>query len=223
MTSSEPIPLPRLKIINREQMLLRTVDVEQWIEPDHAVRCIGEFVGRLNLECFSKSIRSIEGYAGRGALDPQSLISLWIYAYSRGVGSAREISRSCELDPAFQWLTCMEPIEHHTLSDFRADHREALDELLTQVLGLLSHEGLIMLERVMQDGTKVRAQAQANTFCKEDCIRQHLDAACRRVQAMGDPKQEPPSDHRDQTKLRTAKVRVERLERALTEVEGSKR
>jgi methylase of polypeptide subunit release factors len=85
----------------------------------------------------------------------------------------------------------MESINHHTLSDFRVDHREALDELFTQVLGLLSHEGLITLERVMQDGTKVRAQAQANTFCKEDRIRQDLDAARHHIQTMGDPKQAP--------------------------------
>jgi transposase len=220
MTSSDPIPLPRLKIINRQQMLLRTVDVEQLIEPDHAARCIWEFVGRLNLDCFFRSIRSIEGYAGRSALDPQLLISLWIYAYSRGVGSAREISRQCEIDPAFQWLTGMESINHHTLSDFRVDHSEALDELFTQVLGLLSHEGLITLERVMQDGTKVRAQAQANTFCKEDRIRQHLDAALQHIRTMGDPKQEPPSDHRGQAKLRAARERVEKLERALKEVEA---
>ena len=114
----------------------------------------------------------------------------------------------------------MESINHHTLSDFRVDHREALDELFTQVLGLPSHEGLITLERVMQDGTKVRAQAQANTFCKEDRIRQHLDAARQHIQTMGDPKDKPPSDHRSRAKLRAARERVEKLERALKEVEA---
>jgi len=180
------------------------------IEPDHAARCIWEFVGRLNLDCFFRSIRSIEGYAGRSALDPQLLISLWIYANSRGVGSAREISRLCAIDPAFQWLTGMESINHHTLSDFRVDHREALDELFTQVLGLLSHEGLITLERVMQDGTEVRAHAKANTFCKEDRIHQHLDAARRHVQTMGEPRPDPPSDHNNQAKVEDQTARIGR-------------
>jgi hypothetical protein len=57
------------------------------------------------------------------------------------VGSTREISRLCETDPAFQWLTGMESINHHTLSDFRVDHREALDELFAQVLGLKTDHG----------------------------------------------------------------------------------
>jgi len=164
MTSSDPQPSPRLKVINREQMLLRAIDVDQLIEPEHRARCIWEFVGRLNLDSFHDDIRLVEGCAGRSALNPHLLISLWIYAYSRGVGSAREIARLCKIDLALQWLTGMDTINHHTLSDFRVDHQEALDELFTQVLGLLSHEGLITLEHVMQDGTKVRAQAQGKSF-----------------------------------------------------------
>lgn len=201
-------------------MLLRAIDVEELIDVEHAAGSIWDLVGRLDLDRFCCSIRSFEGSAGRSAFHPQLLISIWVYAYSRGIGSAREISRLCEVDPAFQWLTGMESINHHTLSDFRVDHREALDELFTQVIALLSHEGLITLERVMQDGTKVRAQAQAKTFCKEDRIQQHLAIARQHVQAMGDPEQEPPSDSRGQATLRAVRERVEKLERALKEIEG---
>lgn len=219
MSSSEHNPSPRLKQINRRQMLLRAVDVEQLIEPEHSARTIWELVGQLDLASFYQSVHSFEGSAGRSSFDPRLLISMWIYAYSRGIGSAREISRLCEIDPAFQWLTGMDLINHHTLSDFRVDHRVALDELFTQVLGLLSHEGLITLERVMQDGTKVRAQAQANTFCREDRIQQHLDAARQHILAMGDPEQESPSDRCAQARLRAARERVEKLDRALKEIE----
>lgn len=219
MSQSEQGSSPRLKVVNRQQILLRTVDVEQLIEPEHAARAIWELVGQLNLDSFYQGVHSFEGSAGRSAFDPRLLISMWIYAYSRGIGSAREISRLCEIDPAFQWLTGMEPINHHTLSDFRVDHRAALDELFTQVLGLLSHEGLITLERVMQDGTKVRAYAQTNTFCREERIQQHLDAARQHVQAMGEPRQEPPSDRCAQANRRAARERVEKLDRALKEIE----
>jgi hypothetical protein len=112
----------------------------------------------------------------------------------------------------------MELINYHTLADFRVDHREALDELFTQVLGLLSHEGLLRLERVMQDGTKVRAEVQAKTFCKENRIQQHLDAARQHIHAMGHPEQDQ-TDRRSQARLRAARERVEKLERALKEIE----
>ena len=66
----------------------------------------------------------------------QLLISLWVLAYSEGVSSAREVARLCEYDPAYQWLTAMEVINYHTLSDFRVDHKEALDELFKEALWL---------------------------------------------------------------------------------------
>jgi hypothetical protein len=67
--------------------------------------------------------------------------------------------------------------------------------------------------------TKVRAQAQAKTFCREDRIQQHLDAARQHIEAMGDPEQETASDPCAQAKLRAARERVEKLDRALEEIE----
>src|ERR1019366_10221837 len=109
MTSSDPKPSPRLKVINREQMLLRAIDVDQWIEPEHRARCIWEFVGRLNLDSFHDDIRSVEGRAGRSALNPHLLISLWIHAYSRGIGSAPARHRGGGLAPAFPCRTPQGP------------------------------------------------------------------------------------------------------------------
>ena len=84
-----------------------------------------------------------------------------MYAYGEGVGSARAIEELCEWEPAYQWLTGAVVVNAHTLSDFRVKHEQALKELFVQVLGLLSADGLITLERVMQDGTKIPAYAAA--------------------------------------------------------------
>jgi transposase len=124
----EKVRRVRLKLVNREQMVLRPMDVERLVSEDHEVRAIWEFVGCLDLSRYDEDIEVVEGEAGRSASDPRLLISLWIYAYSKGVSAAREISRLSEYDPAYQWLTGMEPINYHTLSDFRVKHKEALDE-----------------------------------------------------------------------------------------------
>jgi transposase len=71
-----------------------------------------------------------------------------LYAYSRGISSAREIARRCEFEPAFQWLCGLQPISHRTLSGFRSDNHEALGSVFVQVVGVLSAEGLITMERV---------------------------------------------------------------------------
>jgi transposase len=137
---------PLIRRINREQMLWRAVDVEQLIGEDHPARAIWELVGGLDLDGFYEGIECSEEEGGRPAYDPRLLISLWIYAYSQGIGSAREVARRCEWEPALQWLTGCETVNYHTLASFRVEHGTELDELFTQVLGLMSAEGLIMLE-----------------------------------------------------------------------------
>ena len=180
----------RLKQINRQQMLLRPVEVEKLVDPGHPVRAIWELVGRLNLKPFYAEIESVEGVAGRPVWDPQLLISLWIYAYKDGVSSAREISRLCEYHPAYQWLTGLEVVNYHTLADFRIRHKEALDQLFIEVLGVLSHEGLITLQRVMHDGTKVKACASDKSFHRKARLQDHLRLAREQVEQMGDPESE---------------------------------
>ncbi len=160
--SEESRGTPRMKVINRRQMLMRPVNVEELVEADHPVRALWHLVGRLDLSRFYREIEAVAGVAGRPALDPILMISLWFYGYSEGVSSAREISRLCSYHPAYQWLTAMEPVNYHSLSDFPVDHQEALRELFVQVSGVLSSEGLVTLQRVMHDGTndspRIRAE-----------------------------------------------------------------
>jgi len=117
---------PLIRRINREQMLWRAVDVERLIEEDHPARAIWELVGRLDLTGFYEGIECSAEEGGRPAFDPRLLISLWIYAYSRGIGSAREVARRCEWEPALQWLTGCEAVNYHSLASFRVEHRAEL-------------------------------------------------------------------------------------------------
>src|SRR6266852_4057647 len=148
---------PLIRYVNRQQMSWRAVDVQRLIGEDHPARAIWTLVGCLDLSSFYQGIESSTDEGGRPAFDPQLLISLWVYAYSQGIGSAREVARRCEYDPAFQWLTGLEEVNYHTLADFRVEKQKELDGLFTQVLAALSKEGMITLEQVMQDGTKIKA------------------------------------------------------------------
>jgi len=87
---------PRLASINRQQLVLRSIDVERLVDEDHSARLIWLLIGRLDLSLYHAQIEAVEGRAGREHTDPQWLISLWIYAYSRGISSARELARQCE-------------------------------------------------------------------------------------------------------------------------------
>ena len=218
-TESAHPPAARLQAINRQQMVFRAVDVEQLLEPNHLARAIWEMTGRLDLSAYTAEVRAVEGRAGRSAIDPRLLISLWVYAYSEKVSSAREMERRCTYHPAYQWLTGCEVINYHTLSDFRVEHQQALDGLFAQLLAILSNEGLITLEQVAHDGTKIKAAASGNSFHREKTLRVHLQAAEERVRAMGDPRDEGVDRRRQAARQRAAREKVERLQQALEELQ----
>lgn len=210
---------PLIRYVNRQQMSWRAVDVERLISDDHPARAIWTLVGRLGLSPFYRAIESSVEEGGRPAFDPQLLISLWVYAYSQGIGSAREVARRCEYDPAFQWLTGLTEVNYHTLADFRVEKQEELDELFTQVLAALSKEGLITLEQVMQDGTKIKALASSRSYRHEGTIREYLEQARQQVAAMGDPRNDETSPKAKQAQARARRLQQERLESALEELQ----
>lgn len=208
----------RIKPVDRSQMVWRSVDVEQLIEEEHPARAIWALSGELDLKGFYAPIEAVEGVAGRTPWDPRLLVSLWVYAYSRGIRSAREIARRCTYEPAFQWLCGMEPINHHTLSDFRVTHPAALPELFVEVLGVLSAEGLVSLERVMHDGTKIKAYASSDTFRREERLRTHLEAAREQVEALVQETREEPT-RQQAAQRRAARERQQGVEKALQQLE----
>src|SRR5216683_547465 len=207
-----------LRVVDRKQMVFRTVDVDGLVEEDHLARMIWNAVGELDLSPFYETIRSRKEVGGRPGLAPQLLISLWAYAYSRGIGAAREVSRRCKYEPAFLWLTGMEAINHHSLSDFRVEKKEELDQLFTNLLGALSAEGLISLEQVMVDGTKIKALASGKSFRRKEKLEEHLEAAQKRVDALSDPNAEDMSARQKSARERAARERRQRLKAAMKEL-----
>ena len=214
---------PRYEVIDREQLCWRPIDIERLIGAEHPARAVWEFIGRLELSLYQEEARAVEGKAGRPGWEPRLLVSLWVYGYSQGIGSARAIEELCQWEPAYQWLTGSRVINAHTLSDFRVKHDTALNGLFVQTLGLLSVDGLITLERVMQDGTKIRAKAAADSFRRQERVAQALKEAKAQVAAVEAMSEEEGSRRMAKARQRAARERQERLEQALKEFEQLKK
>ena len=218
-SSAAPVGVLKLRRPNRRQFTYAAIDVEALIPADHAARAIWELSGRFDLDGFAAPLRSLEGEAGRPAWEPRLLVSVWIWAYSEGIGSAREIERQCAYHPALQWLCGLETISHKTLSDFRAAHGEALDDLFTQLLALLSQAGLVDLEQVMVDGTRIRSQGSTSSLRRAGTIERHLRAAREVVETMAQEEGAEQQSRRVRAaRQRAARERVERLEQAIEEL-----
>ena len=95
---------PRLRVACRHQMVMRILALDQMLPDDDQARTVVAFVEQSDLAEMYDSILAIEGQAGRAPADPQILLSLWLYATIKGIGSARELDRPCQLHLGFQWI-----------------------------------------------------------------------------------------------------------------------
>ncbi len=167
----------KLRRPDRRQVTFRAVEIEQLVGADHPVRAIWELSGRLDLSGFAGALRTQRDQGGRAAWDPRLLVAVWIWAYAEGIRSAREMERQMEYRPELEWLCGMAVINHHTLSDFRVGHAEALEQIFTQVPAVLSQAGLIDLQQVAVDGTRLRSQAATSSERRRGTIEKHLEQA----------------------------------------------
>ena len=217
---AQPLGPPRLMRPDRQQMRFMPTDLESLLPEDHSARAIWAVVEKLNLSKFEATITAREGHSGRPGIDPRILVALWIYATSEGIGSAREVERLEELHHAYQWICGGVHVNHHTLSDFRVDHREALNDLFAQILGVLTHQGLVELKRVAQDGMRIRASAGAASFRREKSLKKCLQEAQEQVRETARETEagEGASARRKAAQERAARDREERVARALAEL-----
>jgi transposase len=212
---------PRLMYANRCQGEMRTESVEELLPPEHPVRDVWQFVETLDLSALLSKIRSVPGNAGAPAIDPRVLMALWLQATIDGVGSSRALAKLCVEHLVYRWLCGGVAVGYHTLADFRTEHGEVLNELLTQTVAVMLHEELIDLQRVAQDGMRVRAAAGASSFRRSKTIESCLEEAKEQVkalQAQTDEDAGAASRREQAARQRAATERVSRLQSAQEEL-----
>jgi transposase len=216
--------LPRLRYANRTQVEMRMCALDALLPEDHPARTVWAYVEGLDLSKLLAKIKAVEGAVGASATDPRILMALWLYATVRGIGSARELDRRCDPQTGevpFQWICGGVSLNYHTLADFRVAHVEVLDDLLTNSVAVLLEQGLVCMERVAQDGMKVRASAGAGSFRRRPRLERFRDEAQAQVEAL---KTELESDaaagtrRQQAARKRAAEQRGERLRRALAQL-----
>ena len=210
---------PRLRRPDRNQALMQTCWLDEMLATDHQARTIWAVVEKLDLTKFHAPLKARGSDPGRSATDPKLLVALWLYATMEGIGSGREIARLCECHDAFRWLCGGVPVNDHPLNDFRVGHEKALDDLFTQVLAVLTHQGVVTVQRISQDGTKVRANAGAGSFRREGKLRDRLAAAQAHVEAVKQLADDGTiSAVQRAARERAAREREERITAALAEL-----
>jgi transposase len=211
-------PAARLRMAQRDQPEFQVVDLDSLLPSDHPARAVWVFAAALDLSELLAVIKARAGEPGRPPADPKILVALWLYATIDAVGSARELARLCEAHVAYRWLCGGVSMNHHTLADFRVAQVLLLDRLLAQGVASLVSEGLVTLERLAQDGVRIRASAGASSFRRRDRLESLLAEAEARVAQLKRELEADPaaSTARQQAaRERAARERVERTTAAL--------
>jgi transposase len=210
---------PRLIEANRSQIAWRAYDLDGCISEDHQVRKIWAVVEKLDVSEFEKTVLARGSEPGRPAIDPRILIALWLQGTLDGIGSARELSRRCESDIVYRWICGGVGVSYHTLSDYRVEHPVAVDELLTQIIAAMTHEGLANLDCIAQDGTKIRASAGAASFRRGQSLRECYEQAAQRVgELRGELDHCSSSERKLAARKRAAREREARVAEALKQL-----
>ena len=212
---------PRLLEPNRLQVELRAADLESLLPEDHRARLVWGYVVRQDLSKLFEAVKARGSNAGRAAIDPRILFALWLYATLDGVGSGREVARLSLAHDAYRWICGGVSVNYHALNDFRSCNEALMDELLTDNVAALAAVGAISLERVAQDGMRVRADAGAASFRRQASLQEHLSQARELVQTIKTQAQKDPGQAKRQAqaaKLRAAQEREERIRAALEQL-----
>jgi transposase len=163
---------------DREQELLLPPSLREWLPQDHLAWFVLDAVATMDLKAFLAAYRH-DGW-GRAAHDPAMMVALLLYAYAIGERSSRRIEQRCHEDIAVRVITANHAPDHTTIARFRQRHEAALGELFGEVLTLCAEAGIVQVEVIAIDGTKVHANAsQHSTRDYEQIAREILEEADR--------------------------------------------
>jgi transposase len=220
-------PERRLRQADRTQPI-PSWSLDQTLPSDHPARTIWLYVCALDLAAFLCTIRAIPGLPGRNATDPRILLAVWMYATVEGVGAARELDRLCREHLAYRWLCGGVTLNYHLLSDFRCDFETELDQLLTDHVAALVHQGLVHLRRVAQDGIRVRAWASAASFHRASTIEERQREVTEQLTNLKQQPDEPPGSAARRSRsarerhLSEQKQRLEEARKVALELEAKR-
>ena len=220
VSSAKPITrgVARGLMPNRAQLELRAGNLESLLPEGHRARLVWAYVLQADLSPMYAGIKAVEGGSGRTPIAPEILFALWLYATVDGVGSARAIARLMQDHDAYRWICGGVQVNYHTLSDFRADHGDPLDGLLTDSVAALLAAKAVKLKRVAQDGMRVRASAGAAAFRRRGTLEQHLEEAREQVATLKQQIDADPaalSRRQQAARTRAAREREEKVRNAL--------
>jgi transposase len=150
-----------------DQGWLMPVDPRQWLPERHLAWSVQEQVKEMDLSAFENAYRA-DGQGGK-AYHPAMMCGLLLYCYCKGLRSSREIEAATFDDVGARVICGNLHPDHASVARFTRRHERAICGLLPESVKACAREGLVSLEVVAGDGTKLKASASmaANVTAEE--------------------------------------------------------
>lgn len=149
------------KADNQRQAMLLPPDLNDLVASSHPVRIVNDVLDKIDISPLLKLYKP----GGTSSYHPRMLLKVLVYAYINNVYSSRKIEEAVCQNINYMWLSGMSKPDHNTINRFRGQRlQQTLKPIFTQVVLLLSDEGLINIKELYTDGTKIEANANRYTF-----------------------------------------------------------
>ena len=188
-----------------EGMEKREVKIGEMLPAGHLVRFVAMIVRELDLS----DIYDEYGERGGVAYEPALLLSLIIYGYITGIGSSRKIEEATKFDIAWMWLAGGYHPDHDTINSFRQRFMPQIKGLFVQLLEKAMEMGIVKMENVSGDGSKIHADASKSKAMSYKRIMERkkiLEKEVEELMALGEEEIPSGMNREDEIGLRNMKI-----------------
>lgn len=168
-------PLPR------DQLVLISTKLGDCVPEDHPVRLFDEILSSLDWSSWERHYCRV---AGQPAIPPRVVAGAILYGMSQGLRSSRRLEWACKNAVDFMWLVEGRQIDHSTFCNFRTRFEKELKDLFKQIGRLAMGMGLIRLNQVALDGTRIRANSSRHATASAQTLEERLAALEEQIAEM---------------------------------------
>lgn len=155
--------------IDREQLALFAPTLDAFLGADHPVRMVDEILKALD---FSAWEQEYDQFVGQPPIHPRIVAGVLLYGLSLGIRSSRKLEDGCGNRMDFIWLAEGRQLDHSTLCKFRTGHTEQLKGLFRDLVLTAREMGLVRLNQVTWDGTRIKANNGRHNTARHEKLEQ---------------------------------------------------
>lgn len=165
----------------QNQMSFFPYSFDNFVDDSHPVRLVNRIIDRIDIS----DVLSTYAGGGTSSYHPRMLLKVIIYGYLNNLYSSRKIAKALKENVHFIWLSGQQFPDHRTINYFRGKRlRNNIEAIFKQVVLLLQGEGIITLEEVFTDGTKIESAANRYTFVWKKSIEKYKAKLEEKIQAV---------------------------------------